>query len=280
MRRDTVLTLGDMGIPVQHAHHEAAHSQHEIDLMYADALTMADSLMTARLVVKEVAIRHGMYATFMPKPVAGMNGSGLHLNMSLFKGGENAFYDPDDPLKLSLQARRFIAGLLRHAREVTLVTNQWVNSYKRLIPGYEAPVYISWASVNRSDLIRIPAYKAGREDSVRVEYRAPDPALNPYLAFAALLGAGLAGIEGEYELPPSVDQNVFDMSEAERKARGIGLLPGSLPEAIQAAEESDILRSALGDRVLDTLLTNKRMEWEDYRTQVTDYEIKRYLPTL
>ncbi len=280
LRRDTVLILSEMGIPVKYTHHEAAPSQHEIDLQYTDALTMADAVMTARLIIKEVATRHGAYATFMPKPVTGINGSGLHVNMSLFKGGRNAFYDPDDPRKLSSLAKSFIAGLLRHARELTLVTNQWVNSYKRLVPGYEAPVYISWASVNRSDLVRIPAFKAGREDSVRVEYRAPDPALNPYLAFAALLAAGLAGVEGDYELPPPVEENVHAMKDEERSARGIGALPGSLLEAIQEADASTVMREALGDRVMDTLLANKNIEWEEYRRTVTDYEVKRYLPTL
>ena len=201
LRRETVLTLEEMGIPVEYSHHEAANSQHEIDLRYTDALTMADTVMTYRLVVKEVALRHGVFASFMPKPVAQLNGSGMHINMSLFQGDRNMFYDPEQPDHLSNVARCFLAGLMRHAQEVTVVTNQWVNSYKRLVPGYEAPVYISWARINRSDLIRVPAYRAGKEASTRLEYRAPDPACNPYLAFSVMLAAGLEGIEKEYEAP-------------------------------------------------------------------------------
>ena len=241
---------------------------------------MADNVMTARLVIKEVALSHGLYATFMPKPISNVNGSGMHVHMSLFRGGENAFYDADDPIKFSRLARQFMAGLLRHSPEICIVTNQWVNSYKRLVAGYEAPVYASWASVNSADLVRVPTYKEGREESVRLEYRAPDPACNPYLAFAALLTAGLMGIRNEYDLPPQTEGSVFDMTDHERADRGIQSLPGSLLEAIQRAEESECLRLALGDRVVDTLLTNKRIEWERYRTHVTDYEIREYLPQL
>ena len=280
LRRDTVLNLGEMGIPVKYSHHEAAHSQHEFDLQYTDALTMADSVMTAKLVIKELAQLRGAYATFMPKPMAGMNGSGMHTHLSLFKGDQNAFFDPDDEHHLSITGKRFIAGLLRHAPEITLVTNQWVNSYKRLIPGYEAPVYISWAHVNRSDLVRVPAYKPGYESSVRVEYRAPDPACNSYLAFSAMLAAGLKGIEEEYPVPPPVEGNVFDMSAEERQARGIRTLPGSLGEAIVLAEGSDLLRETLGEHIFDSFIRNKKMEWEDYRSTITDYEISRYLPML
>ncbi|MCS7207806.1 MAG: glutamine synthetase family protein [Dehalococcoidia bacterium] len=279
LRRDTVLTLAEMGIPVKHSHHEGAPGQHEIDFQYTDALSMADNLMTARLVIKEVALRHGVYATFMPKPFYGVNGSGMHTNVSLFRGDRNAFYDPQDPLKISGLAKAFVAGLLRHAREITLVTNQWVNSYKRLVPGHEAPVYITWAPINRSDLIRIPAFK-GREDAVRIEYRAPDPACNPYLAFAVILAAGLEGVEKEYPLPPPVEENVFALSDAERQARGILPLPTSLWEAIQFAQNSDLLRRALGEHVFTSLLRNKMIEWERFRAQVTDYEVKRYLPLL
>ena len=280
LRRETVLTLEEMGIPVEYSHHEVASSQHEIDLRYTDALTMADTVMTHRLVVKEVAQRHGVYATFMPKPVAHLNGSGMHTHQSLFKEGRNAFYDSSDPLKLSNIARCYIAGLMRHAPEITAVTNQWVNSYKRLVPGYEAPVYISWARVNRSDLIRVPAYRAGKEESVRIEYRAPDPACNPYLAFAVMLAAGLEGIEKEYEVPPPVEENVYELSEEERQARGIGTLPGSLIEALHLAEKSEVVRKALGEHVFESFLRNKAIEWNQYRSQVTDYEIKRYLPSL
>ncbi|MFQ5860129.1 MAG: glutamine synthetase family protein [Dehalococcoidia bacterium] len=280
LRRETVLTMEELGTPVEYSHHEVATSQHEIDLRYTDALTMADTVMLYRLVVKEVAQRHDVHATFMPKPIANANGSGMHVHQSLFKGDRNAFYDEKDPLKLSTLARHYIAGLLHHAPEITAVTNQWVNSYKRLVPGYEAPVYLSWARINRSDLIRVPAYRPGRESSVRIEYRAPDPACNPYLAFAVMLAAGLEGIENKYEPPPPVEQNVYEMTEEERQARGIGLLPGSLIEAVYLAEQSQVVRKALGDHVFHSFLRNKRIEWDQYRSQVTDYELKRYLPIL
>lgn len=280
LRRDTVLTLGEMGIPVKYSHHEAAPSQHEIDLQYTDALTMADSVMTARLVVKEIALERGAYATFMPKPLADVNGSGMHTNLSLFQGDRNAFYDPSDPLRLSKLARSFVSGLLKHGPELTLVTNQWVNSYKRLVAGYEAPVYVSWASINRSDLVRIPAFKEGREDSVRAEYRAPDPACNPYLAFSVLLAAGLAGIQKAYPVPDPVEENLFEISESERKSRNIEMLPGSLLEAIQLSESSSLVEKALGKHLYRTLLKNKRIEWERYRTQITDFELRTYLPSL
>ena len=280
LRRDTVLNLAEMGIPVKYSHHEAARGQHEIDLQYTDALTMADSVMTAKLVIKELALLQGAYASFMPKPMTGMNGSGMHTHQSLFQGNRNAFHDEDDEHHLSLTGKRFIAGLARHAPEITLVTNQWVNSYKRLVPGFEAPVYISWAHVNRSDLIRVPAYKPGHESSVRVEYRAPDPACNPYLAFSAMLAAGLKGIEEEYPVPPPVEGNVFAMSAEERESRNIKTLPASLGAAIAVAEDSDLLREALGEYTLNSFIRNKKIEWEEYRATVTDYEVSRYLPSL
>jgi glutamine synthetase len=280
LRRDIVLNLADMGIPVKYSHHEAAHSQHEIDLQYTDALTMADTVMTAKLVIKELAQIKGVYATFMPKPMSHLNGSGMHTHQSLFQGDTNAFHDSDDEHHLSIVGKRFIAGLLRHAPEITLVTNQWVNSYKRLVPGYEAPTYISWAHVNRSDLIRVPAYKPGHDSSVRIEYRAPDPACNSYLAFSAMLAAGLKGIEEEYPVPPPVEGNVFAMSIEERESRGIKTLPGSLGEAIGLAEESALLREALGDYTFSSFIKNKKIEWEEYRAVVTDYEVSRYLPML
>ncbi|MEX2430638.1 MAG: glutamine synthetase family protein [Dehalococcoidia bacterium] len=280
LRRETVLALEEMGIPVEYSHHEVARSQHEIDLRHTDALTMADAVMTYRQVVKEVAMRHGVYATFMPKPLAGENGNGMHLNMSLSRGDENAFYDTAAPYKLSKTAMQFIAGLLRHAPELACVCNQWVNSYKRLVPGFEAPAYVSWAAVNRSDLVRIPAYRPGKEASVRIEYRQPDPACNPYLAFAAILTAGLEGIEQEYAPVPPSESDVALMTSEERHARGIQTLPGSLYEAVKAAEESDLLRRALGTHTYDSLLQNKRIEWDRYRAAVTDYEINRYLPVL
>ena len=280
LRRQTVLTLEEMGIGVEYSHHEVAPSQHEIDLRYTDALTMADNAMTYRLVVKEVAMANDVYATFMPKPLANENGSGMHTHQSLFKGERNAFFDGDDPHHLSPIAKAYIAGLMRHAKEITLVTNQWVNSYKRLVPGYEAPVYITWARRNRSDLIRIPEYKPGKEVATRIEYRAPDGACNPYLAFAAMLTAGLAGIEHEYPLPESTDENKFEMSEEELAARGIELLPGALDEAIRETEKSDLMRECLGDHVFDSLIKNKKIEWAEYRAHVSDFERERYLSIL
>jgi glutamine synthetase len=241
---------------------------------------MADSVMTAKLVIKELAQLAGAYASFMPKPLSGMNGSGMHTHQSLFRGDQNSFYDPEDEYHLSTTGKRFIAGLLRHAPEITLVTNQWVNSYKRLVPGFEAPVYISWAHVNRSDLVRVPAYKPGYESSVRIEYRAPDPACNPYLAFSVMLAAGLKGIEEDYPVPPPVEGNVFAMSPEERISRGIKILPGSLGEAIALAEESDLLREALGEHIFTSFIKNKNIEWEQYRATVTDYEVYHYLPIL
>lgn len=279
-RRDTVLALEEMGIGIEYSHHEVAASQHEIDMRYTDALTMADNVMTYRLVVKQVALRHGVYATFMPKPVFGVNGSGMHCHQSLFKGNQNAFFDPNDKYHLSPIAKHYIAGLLKHAPEITAVCNQWVNSYKRLVPGYEAPVYLSWARRNRSDLIRVPEYKPGREKATRIEFRSPDPACNPYLTFSVMLAAGLEGIINKYEVPEPVEENVYEMSEEERKRRGISTLPGSLQEAIALAEKSPLVRKALGDHVFEKFIENKKIEWDRYRTYVTDYEIKRYLPIL
>ncbi len=280
LRRQTVLTLEEMGIGVEYSHHEVAPSQHEIDLRYTDALTMADNAMTYRLVVKEVAMKHGVYATFMPKPIFGQNGSGMHTHQSLFRGDKNAFFDPQAEAHLSQTALQFIAGLLHHAREITLVTNQWVNSFKRLVPGYEAPIYLSWARRNRSDLIRVPVYKPGKEKATRIEYRAPDPACNPYLAFAVMLTAGLEGIEKGYQCPAPVERNVYEMSGEERLRAGIGQLPGDLLEAIEVAESSDLVRRALGDHVFEKFIANKTIEWNNYRSQVTAYELERYLPIL
>jgi glutamine synthetase len=280
LRRDTVLTLEEMGIGVEYSHHEVAPSQHEIDMRYTDALTMADNVMTYRLVVKQIALKQGVYATFMPKPVFGINGSGMHVHQSLFKDGKNAFFDPKDPYYLSKVARGYVAGLLKYAPEITAVTSQWVNSYKRLIPGYEAPVYLSWARRNRSDLIRVPEYKPGRENATRIEFRSPDPACNPYLAFSVMLAAGLEGIEKGYEPPPSTEWNVYELTAKERKEGGIGTLPGSLGEAIQLTENSALVRKALGDHVFEAFITNKKIEWDQYRAQVSGYEIKKYLPIL
>lgn len=280
LRKETVLTLQKMGIRVEYSHHEVAPSQHEIDMRYTDALTMADNIMTYRLVVKEVALRKGVHATFMPKPIYGVNGSGMHTHQSLFAGEKNAFFDKNDKYHLSKIAKCYLAGLLKHAPEITLVTNQWVNSYKRLVPGYEAPVYISWAMRNRADLIRVPGYKPGKEKATRIEFRSPDPACNPYLAFSAMLAAGLEGIEKGYEPPAPVEENVYEMSEEERARRGIGTLPGSLDEAISIAEKSKLLKKCLGDHIFNSLIKNKKIEWDRYRSQVTDYELNRYLPIL
>jgi len=280
LRRETVLTLEDMGIGVEYSHHEVGPSQHEIDLRYTDALRMADNAMTYRLVVKEVAMKHGVYGTFMPKPLQGGNGSGMHTHMSLFKGDRNAFYDADDEYYLSGLAKEFLAGLLKYAPEFCLVTNQWVNSYKRLVPGYEAPVYLSWAQRNRSDLIRVPTYKPGKESATRIELRSPDPACNPYLTFSAMLAAGLKGIEEHLELEEPIERNIYEMSEKEREEKGVTSLPADLWEAIQVAERSDFLRECLGDHVFNSLITDKKIEWEEYKAVVTEYELETNLPVL
>ncbi len=280
LRRETVLTLENLGIPVESSHHEAAPSQHEIDLRHTDALTMADTVMTYKLVVKEIAMSHGYFASFMPKPSSAINGNGMHTHMSLFRGDENVFYSPNGKHHLSETARQFCAGLLKHAREITLVTNQWVNSFKRLVPSYEAPIYVTWAEVNRSDLIRIPSFKPGRESSRRIEYRAPDPACNPYLAFSVMLAAGMEGIENKYDLPPTIEKNAHSLSHTERQALGIESLPGNFWEAIKVTENSPLVRNALGQEVFDSFIENKRIEWEEYSSQISQYELDRYLPIL
>ena len=280
MRKDTVLALEDMGIGVEYSHHEVAPSQHEIDMRYTDAMTMADNVMTYRLVVKEIAMKHGVYATFMPKPVFGVNGSGMHVHQSLFKGERNAFFDSNDEYHLSKEARSYIAGILKYAPDMTAITNQWVNSYKRLVPGYEAPVYLSWARRNRSDLVRVPEYRPGRERATRIEYRSPDPACNPYLAFSVMLAAGLKGIEEGYEAPTPIEENVYEMSAADREKRGITTLPSSLREAVQLTEKSELVREALGEHVFENFIANKKIEAGEYRVQVTEWELNRYLPIL
>ncbi|MDD5127095.1 MAG: glutamine synthetase family protein [Dehalococcoidales bacterium] len=280
LRRETMIALEQMGIGVEYSHHEAAASQHEIDMRYAEAMTMADNVMTYRLIVKEVALNRGVYATFMPKPVFGINGSGMHVHQSLFKGKRNSFFDEKGKYYLSRTALSYLAGLLKHAPEFTSVTNQWINSFKRLVPGYEAPVYLSWARRNRSDLIRVPEYRPGRENATRVEMRSPDPACNPYLAFSVMLAAGLEGIEKGYEPPEPVEENVYEMTAAERKRRNIGTLPASLMEAVELTAKSKLMRKALGDHVFDAFIENKKIECDNYRIQVTDYELKRYLPIL
>ena len=275
LRRDTVLNLAQMGIPVKYSHHEVAPSQNEIDLQYTDALSMADNVVTAKLVIKELALAKGVYATFMPKPISGINGSGMHTYQSLFKGADNAFYSADDPFHLSQDAKYFVAGLLKHAPEITLVTNQWINSYKRLASGYEAPLYLSWAHVNQSDLIRIPSFKTGGENAVRIEYRAPDPACNPYLAFSVMLAAGLKGIDGKYDL---IEPGKPEISNP--MVHNVPKLPSSLEEAISLAENSELLKTTLGDNIFDRFIRNKKIELDLYQTEVTDFEINRYLSML
>ncbi|MGL6280000.1 MAG: type I glutamate--ammonia ligase [Gaiella sp.] len=280
VRNDTIHALESVGIPIEYHHHEVAPSQHEIDMRYASALEMADHCLTYRLIVKEVAAWHGYYATFMPKPLFGENGSGMHTHMSLFKGGRNQFFDGKDPNNLSKVGKAFIAGILVHAREMSAVLAQWVNSYKRLVPGYEAPVYVAWSQRNRSALVRIPLYKPGAEQATRAEIRCPDPACNPYLAFAVLLHAGLEGIERGYELPPEMTTNLYRLSEAERVERGIVALPGSLGEAIEELAKSELMEKALGDHIFPRYVELKRREWNEYRIQVSEWELNRYLAAL
>jgi glutamine synthetase len=280
LRRDTIMTMQALGIAVEYSHHEVAMSQHEIDLRYADALTMADNVMTYRLVVKEIARKHGVYATFMPKPIFGINGSGMHVHQSLFKGSKNAFFDPKDKFHLSEECKAYTAGLLTHAREITSITSQWVNSYKRLVPGYEAPVYICWAQMNRSALIRVPMYKPGKEKATRIEYRSPDPACNPYLAFSAMLSAGLEGIKKKYKLPHPANDNIYHMTIKEREHGGIRSLPDDLYEAINLTENSQLVKESLGNKVFEYFIRNKKMEWDEYKAQVTQYEVNKYLPIL
>jgi glutamine synthetase len=280
LRRDTILLLEEMGIKVEYSHHEVAPSQHEIDLKYADALSMADNCITYRIVVKEIARQYGVYATFMPKPMFGVNGSGMHVHQSLFKGKKNAFYNPKDKFFLSDIAKWYIAGLLKHAKEITLITSQWVNSYKRLVPGYEAPVYIAWARRNRSTLVRVPLYKPGKETATRAEYRSPDPACNPYLAFAVMLRAGLEGIKNKYPLPEPIEEDVYEMTPNRRRELNIGALPGSLYEAIEQVQNSKLIRDTLGEHVFEKLIENKTIEWDRFRTHVSQYEIETYLPIL
>ena len=279
-RRDAVTALEQIGTSVEFSHHECAPGQQEIDLRYADALTTADNIMTFRHVMKEVALAQDVYATFMPKPFTDLAGSGMHTHLSLFEGDRNAFHDPSDELQLSKTAKAFIAGLLRHAREITAVTNQWVNSYKRLIVGGEAPTYICWGHNNRSALVRVPMYKPGKANSTRIEVRSLDSACNPYLAFALLLAAGLKGIEEEYELPPGAEDDVWALTDAERRAMGYQDLPHNLSDALRSMENSELVAETLGEHVFDFFLRNKRSEWADYRRRVTPYELERYLPVL
>ena len=278
VRKRTVLALEDMGIPVEYNQHEDAPSQHEIDLRYTDALTMADTIMTVRSVVKEMANRGGVHASFMPKPLSGVQGSGMHTHFSLFQGDTNAFHDPDDEHGLSAVAKGFIAGVLRHASEMAAVTNQWINSYKRLVVDYEAPIYNAWARNNGSVIVNVPHAK--RPESARLEYRAPDPATNPYLAFAAILTAGLKGIEEGYELPSETETNLYDLTREQLKAEGISTLPSSLALAVNELEKSELMVEVLGEHVFEWFIRNKRSEWKAYETEVSQYELNRYLPRL
>ncbi len=280
LRKRTILTLEQMGIPVEYSFHENGPSQHEIDLRYTDALTMADNVMTFRTVVRQVAQDLGVHATFMPKPISGAFGSGMHTHMSLFEGDVNAFHDPGDPYGLSKVAKCFIAGLLRHAAEITAVTNQTVNSYKRLIEGYEAPTYICWARNNESALVRVPIPKRGKESSTRIEFRSPDPACNPYLAFSVMLAAGLQGIDEGYDLPPEATNNIFEMTAEERAVEHIGALPQSLSESLDVMEQSELVAKTLGEHVFEFFIRNKRAEWDSYKEQVTAWELDRYLGSL
>jgi glutamine synthetase len=279
-RRTAITMLESMGISVEFSHHEGAPGQQEIDLRYADALSTADNLMTFRTVIKEVALEQGLFASFMPKPFAEYPGSGMHTHLSLFEGDRNAFYEPGSEYQLSKVARAFIAGLLRHAPEITAVTNQWVNSYKRLYGGGEAPAYVCWGHNNRSAMVRVPMYKPQKGQSTRIEVRTLDSACNPYLAFAVLLAAGLKGIDEGYELPPEAEDDVWALTEAERRVMGIEPLPQNLSEAIAVMEKSELLAETLGEQVFDFFLRNKRQEWQDYRSQVTPFELTRYLPAL
>jgi glutamine synthetase len=279
-RRRAVSMLEQLGISVEFSHHEGGPGQNEIDLRYADALTMADNIMTFRTVIKEVAIEQGVYATFMPKPFTEHPGSGMHTHMSLFEGDTNAFFDPSGQYHLSKVGRQFIAGLLHHAPEITAVTNQYVNSYKRLWGGGEAPSFVCWGHNNRSALIRVPLYKPDKGQSSRIEYRAIDSAANPYLAYALLLAAGLKGIENEYELPAETEDNVWDLTDSERRAMGIQPLPQSLDHAIRKLEESELAAETLGEHVFSYVLANKQAEWSAYRSQVTAFELKQNLETL
>ncbi|HEY3427370.1 MAG TPA: type I glutamate--ammonia ligase [Acidimicrobiia bacterium] len=279
-RRKTINALELMGIPVEHSHHEVAPSQHEIIVRYTDALTMADNIMTFRLTVKEVAMEHDIYATFMPKPLEDFDGSGMHLHLSLFEGDRNAFFEPGSDNGLSKVGQQFVAGLLTHAAEITAVTNQWVNSYKRLVAGFDAPIWISWARNNQSALVRVPLAKKGKSSSVRVEYRSPDAAANPYLALSAVLAAGMAGIRNGYELPPEVQDDVHALTASERSAAGVARLPETLADALDRMERSELMAEALGEHVFSWFLRNKRKEWDRYQHHVSRFELETYLPIL
>ncbi|MBP1910556.1 type I glutamate--ammonia ligase [Methanolobus bombayensis] len=277
IRRDIVLTLTDLNFDIEASHHEVAFGQHEIDFKYGGALATADNVMTFKYVTRTIAKIHGLHATFMPKPISSENGSGMHVNLSLSRGNENAFYDPDSEMEISDTTRYFIAGVLKHIKAISCISNPLVNSYKRLIPGYEAPVYITWSGANRSSLIRIPS---ARGKSTRVELRSPDPSCNPYLTFAAILASGLDGIKNKMDPGTMMDYNVFDLTKEERKERGIETLPATIKESANYLEKDELLKSTLGEHVHDNILRLARAEWDAYRTQVHDWEIQRYLNTI
>lgn len=280
LRKKSIQVLEDLGIPVEYSHHEVAPSQHEIDLRYDDALSMADKVITYRFIVKEIARQNGVYATFMPKPIYGENGSGMHTHQSIFKNGRNLFFSEDQAYHLSEFAQSYIAGILKHIREITAILNQWVNSYKRLVPGYEAPAYISWGQKNRSALVRVPRYRIGHEKSTRIEVRSPDPVCNPYLAFSAMLAAGMKGVKENYPLPPPIEENIYEMSPTALRDHNIEMLPGNLSEAIHKLKNSKLMRETLGDHVFDKFVENKLIEWDRYRGIVSHYELEKYLPIL
>lgn len=280
LRKKTIQVLEQLGIPVEYSHHEVAPSQHEIDLRYDNALAMADKVISYRFVVKEIARQNGVYATFMPKPIFGENGSGMHTHQSIFKNGKNLFFAADKPYHLSDFAQSYTAGILKHIKEITAILNQWVNSYKRLVPGYEAPVYISWGQKNRSALVRVPRYRIGRETSTRIELRSPDPVCNPYLAFSAMLAAGMKGVQEKYTLPPPVEENIYEMSPTARHDHNIETLPGNLSEALHKLKNSELMRETLGDHVFSKFIDNKQIEWDRYRAIVSHYELEKYLPVM
>ena len=279
LRRETISVLETMGIPVEYSFHEDSPSQHEIDLRYTDAMSMADQVMTFRLLVREMALERGLFASFMPKPLRGVQGSGMHLHLSLFKGETNAFHDPGSEYSLSTVGRKFMAGLLHHAPEITAVTNQLVNSYKRLVVGYEAPLWVTWARNNRSALVRVPLSQTHKPSSTRVEYRSPDPACNPYLAFAVILAAGMQGIHNDYELPAEITQNLYELSPEQAKKLDLRPLPRSLDDALRIMEKSPLVHDALGEHIFEWFLRNKRAEWRDYKAHVSQWELERYLPS-
>lgn len=280
LRRDTILALKKLGVKIEYSHHEVAPSQHEIDMRYDDGLKMADQMVTYRLTVKEIASANGVYATFMPKPIFGQNGSGMHCHQSLFKGNANTFYEKEDKYHLSKIGKSYIAGILKHAPEISSILAPWVNSYKRLVPGYEAPVYIAWSRRNRSALVRVPMYQPGKEVATRMELRCPDPSGNPYLQLAVMLAAGLKGVEEEYKLGDPMELNLYHLTDEERAERGIKSLPASLGEAIHISGKSELLRETLGDHTFKRFIELKKKEWDEFRIQVTEYEIKKYLPIL